>query len=121
MNEIYKCSECDDIVEVVHEGKADLSCCGKPMVRQKEQTDEEGLSEKHRPVVKEQSDGAIIKIGALPHPMEKEHHIEWVEVITEGKLCRFALKPGDKPEVRSWLKDHSYVRAYCNVHGLWKN
>lgn len=119
-NQIYKCSICGNIVEVLHSGKKDMICCGKPMELQKEKTAEEGFTEKHRPVVEEQDDGAIIKIGAVPHPMEAEHFIEWVEVIEDKKLCRHTLNPGDKPEVRSYQKDHSYVRAYCNIHGLWK-
>ncbi|MGE5575575.1 MAG: desulfoferrodoxin FeS4 iron-binding domain-containing protein, partial [Syntrophothermus sp.] len=29
--EIYKCEVCGHIVEVLHEGKGQLVCCGKPM------------------------------------------------------------------------------------------
>ena len=121
INQIYKCSICENIVELVHGGKGDLVCCKKPMVLQIEQTDEEGLTEKHKPVIEDLNDGTMIKIGSVPHPMEPEHYIEWIEVITNKKLCRYKLGPGDKPEVKSYLKDHSYARAYCNIHGLWKN
>ncbi len=118
--EVYKCEVCGNIVEMVHSGQGELVCCGQPMTKQKEKTDEEGLAEKHRPIVEEESDGAIIKIGLVPHPMESEHFIEWVEVITDKKICRYPLSPGEKSEVRSWLKNHDNVRAYCNAHGLWK-
>ena len=119
--QIYKCNVCGNIVEMTHTGVGELVCCGEPMELKKEKTDEKGLTEKHKPVVEKQDDGAIIKIGSVPHPMENEHHIEWVEVITGEKICRYPLSAGDKPEVRSYLKNHSYVRAYCNIHGLWKN
>ena len=121
VNEIYKCSDCDCIVETLFDGKDKLHCSGKPMELQVEKTKEDGLAEKHKPVIEKQADGAIIKIGASPHAMEPEHYIEWVEVIEDKKLCRHSLQPGEKPEVRSYQKDHSYVRAYCNIHGLWKN
>lgn len=118
---IYKCDECAGIIEVITRGDGGLNCCTKTMVLQKEKTEETGLTEKHRPVVIQEDDGATIKIGSVPHPMTEEHQIEWVEVITKGKICRYTHEVGDEPEVRSWLKDHSYVRAYCNIHGLWKN
>lgn len=121
VNQIYKCNVCGNIVEMVHGGVGELVCCGLPMELKKEQKDEKGLTEKHRPIIENKDDGATIKIGSIPHPMEKEHYIEWVEVITKTKNCRYILSAGDKPEIRSYQKDHSYVRAYCNIHGLWKN
>lgn len=121
VNQIYKCEVCGNISEMVHSGVGEMVCCGQPMVLQSEKTNETGLNEKHRPVVEKDDDVVTIKIGAVPHPMEEAHHIEWVEVITDKKICRFSLSAGEKPEVRSYLKDHHYVRAYCNIHGLWKN
>ena len=34
LHEIYKCSVCGNIVEVVHASSGELVCCGKPMVKQ---------------------------------------------------------------------------------------
>ena len=119
--EVYKCDVCGNIVEILHTGQGELVCCGQPMVKQAPKTDEEGLVEKHRPVVSEESGVAKIKIGSVPHPMEDEHYIEWVEVVADGKICRYELSPGDDPETKSCLKGREYVRAYCNVHGLWKS
>ena len=31
LHEIYKCSVCGNIVEVVHAGAGEMMCCGKPM------------------------------------------------------------------------------------------
>ena len=48
--EVYKCTHCGNIVEVLHGGKAPLICCGEPMKQLREgQTD--GASEKHVPVI----------------------------------------------------------------------
>lgn len=34
--QVYKCEVCGNIVEVLHGGKGELVCCGKPMVLQAE-------------------------------------------------------------------------------------
>ncbi|NCN86494.1 desulfoferrodoxin FeS4 iron-binding domain-containing protein [archaeon] len=31
VKEIYKCNICGNVVEVLHEGKGQLVCCGEPM------------------------------------------------------------------------------------------
>ena len=63
----------------------------------------------------------LVKVGSVPHPMEEEHFIEWVEVVSGEKCIRKTLKPGDAPEVKFCdLGESTEVRAYCNVHGLWK-
>ena len=36
--EVYKCEVCGNIVEVLHGGKGELVCCGKPMVQLVENT-----------------------------------------------------------------------------------
>ena len=40
--QIYKCSVCGNIVEVLHVGGGELVCCGKPMVLQVEKTADQG-------------------------------------------------------------------------------
>jgi len=49
-NEIYKCSVCGNIVEVVHGGDGELVCHGQPMKRYAENT-VDAAKEKHVPVV----------------------------------------------------------------------
>lgn len=63
-----------------------------------------------------------MKIGAVPHPMEAAHYIEWVELMADGKHYMKHLKPGDKPEAEFCVKDAKQMsaREYCNIHGLWK-
>jgi len=122
INEIYKCSVCGNIVEVIHAGVGQLVCCGKPMEILKEKISDVGL-EKHVPVIEKTATGVKIKVGSIPHPMEDKHYIEWVEIISEGRACRKFLKPGDKPEAEFETSSNIadiQVREYCNVHGLWK-
>ena len=118
--EIYKCELCGNMVEMIHEGKGELVCCGSPMKLMTENT-VDAAKEKHVPVVEKKTDGILVKVGAVPHPMEEKHYIEWIEVIVDGKSCRKYLKPGDTPEAFFPVSGNELtVREYCNLHGLWK-
>ena len=121
INEIYKCDLCGNIVEVVGVGGGQLVCCGQPMTVKKENT-VEASKEKHIPVIERAEGKVIVKVGSVAHPMEEKHFIEFVELITDKCAIRRYLKPGDKPEVTfPACCDVFTVRAYCNLHGLWKN
>ena len=54
--------------------------------------------------------------------MTREHYIEWVEVQEDnGNVQVKFLNPEDKPVARFELTGKPVkVRAYCNLHGLWK-
>ena len=69
--EVYKCEICGNIVEVSHDGKGTLVCCGQPMTKMVAKSTEEG-TEKHLPVVEKAEHGTTIKIGATPHPDGRE-------------------------------------------------
>lgn len=121
LKQIYKCNVCGNIVEVLHAGVGELVCCGQPMELLKEKTEDVGL-EKHVPVVEKTEKGIKVKIGSVPHPMEQNHYIEWVEIIADGGVCRKFLKLGDMPEAEFEIKAEKIgAREYCNVHGLWKS
>ncbi len=119
--QIYKCEICGNIVEVIHEGKGELVCCGKPMKLFKENT-VDAAKEKHIPVVETIKDGIKAKVGSVAHPMEADHYIEWIEVIEAGgKAYMQFLKPGQAPEAEfCCVAKGATVREYCNKHGLWK-
>jgi superoxide reductase len=55
--------------------------------------------------------------------MEEKHYIKFIEVLTERKVYRHELKPGEKPHAEFPVKKSEIkeVREYCNVHGLWKS
>ncbi len=120
LKQIYKCSVCGNIVEVLHTGAGELVCCGQPMDLLKGKTQDEG-TEKHLSVIEKiGEDRILVKVGSVFHPMEEKHYIEWIEVIAQDRVLRKYLHPGEKPEkeftIRSGIQE---VRAYCNVHGLW--
>jgi superoxide reductase len=118
--QVYKCEVCGNIVEVLHEGKGELVCCGEPMKLLVEGA-VDAAKEKHVPVVEKIAGGIKVKVGSVPHPMEEKHYIEWIEVIADGKAyCQF-LKPGDPPEATFDIDAQAVTaREYCNLHGLWK-
>jgi superoxide reductase len=118
--EIYKCSICGNIVEVLDGGKGELVCCGQPMEKLTEKTADQG-KEKHVPVIEKTADGYKVKVGSVPHPMEEKHYIEWIEIIADGKTYRQYLAPGMVPEAAFCIKaERVTAREHCNVHGLWK-
>ena len=49
VREVYRCSICGGVVEVLHQGNV-MQCCGQPMTLLKENTTD-GAREKHVPVV----------------------------------------------------------------------
>ena len=118
--QIYKCEVCGNIVEMLHAGAGELVCCGQPMKLYLENT-VDAAKEKHVPVIEKVAGGYKVKVGAVAHPMEEKHHIEWIELLAGDKAYRQFLKPGDAPEA-FFATDASQVsaREYCNLHGLWK-
>jgi len=120
LKQIYKCNVCGNIVEVIHTGVGELVCCGQPMELLTEKTADVGL-EKHVPIIEKVGNKVKVKVGSVPHPMEEKHHIEWIEIIAEGKTCRKFLKPGEKPEAEFEITaEKIQAREYCSIHGLWK-
>ena len=118
---VYKCDICGNIVEVLHGGAGQLVCCGQPMKLLAEKTQDAGL-EKHVPVIEKVGHKVKVKVGSVPHPMEKNHYIEWIEITVDGKTFREFLRPGSKPEADFEIAiGKMKAREYCSVHGLWKN
>lgn len=118
--QVYKCEICGNIVEVLHEGRGELVCCGQPMKLFVENT-VDAAREKHVPVVEKTARGVLVKVGSVAHPMEEKHYIEWIEIAADGKVHRQFLDPGEAPEAAFDVQAEKITaRAYCNLHGLWK-
>lgn len=120
--QIYRCNVCGNIVEVLHVGGGTLVCCGAAMIHVEEKTKDVG-SEKHVPVAMTLADGQIrVNVGEIPHPMEPNHYIEWIEIITTHDAYKKFLTPDNKPQADFCIAENEKVlkiRAYCNIHGLW--
>lgn len=120
LREVYRCNICGNIVEVLHAGVGQLVCCGEPMELLGEKTEDVGL-EKHVPVIERTEKGIKVKVGAVPHPMEQRHYIEWIEVTADGRVYRRFLNPGDAPEAEFEITAEKVeAREYCSIHGLWR-
>lgn len=118
--EVYKCDVCGIIVEVLNSGGGDLSCCGSPMKHMVEGTTD-AAKEKHVPVLEKTANGYLVKVGAVAHPMEEKHWIQWIELVADGISYTRFLKPGDTPEAEFCVTGKDvYAREYCNLHGHWK-
>jgi superoxide reductase len=86
------------------------------------------LEQKHTPVIMRQgSDEVLVKIGLVPHPMEEEHHIAWIELYCNKELIEKRKlevgKPAETVFEISGLKpeDVLVAREECNLHGLWES
>ncbi len=120
---VYKCNVCGNVVRVNLAGKGDLVCCGQLMELIKPKSKEAEGKEKHLPVVETSPGGVKVKVGSVPHPMEQNHYIVWVEVEVDGCCYEKFFKPGDEPAAEFLLKEGwkvKSVREYCNIHGLWE-
>lgn len=119
--DVYECEVCGQIVEVLREGKGTLVCCDQPMKLLEANTVDAAV-EKHVPVVEKAEGGIKVKVGSVPHPMESEHWIEWVQVINDGTSYRSFLNPGDEPEAFFGIEPAGdmIAREHCSLHGLWK-
>ena len=117
-NEVYKCKECGNIVEVIVPGEKDL--CGMELL--KENTTD-AATEKHVPVVEKIDGGYRVTVGEVEHPMTEEHHIAFIYLETENGVTRKDLDHTGKPEAVFALAEGEKpvaVYEYCNLHGLWK-
>lgn len=121
--DIYKCEICGNIVQTIIAGGGELVCCGEPMHKLEPQKNEDAIMEKHIPVFVKRDDGTTeIRIGEVLHPMLPEHHIMFIETISQDKksLHLQYLHPCEEPKMllNGNIKDITALE-YCNIHGLW--
>ena len=114
----YICETCGNVIGFIDGNPERLSCCGKPMQLLVANA-VDASKEKHLPYLIDEGDEVIVKIGAVEHPMEKEHYISWVAQVSENETTRIRLHPGEKPEVKFKKAKNATIYAYCNKHGLW--
>ncbi|MDO4847199.1 MAG: desulfoferrodoxin family protein [Clostridiaceae bacterium] len=118
----YICKHCGNIVAVVKESGAPISCCGEKMNEIIPGTTDAAV-EKHVPVIEVNSNIVTVTVGEVVHPMIPEHYIEWIAISTNKGNQRKLLKPGEEPKACFALCEGEQVEAayaYCNLHSLWK-
>ncbi len=112
------CKNCGAMVEVLNDCHCDncgIQCCGQPMALVKENSTD-GAVEKHLPQF-EVLGGKIVV--SVPHVMEEEHFIEWLEISNEMLNLKIKFKPNQVPKAVFPYVKGSKLSAYCNKHGLW--
>lgn len=121
VRELYVCSVCGNVVEVVNPGAPALVCCNKPMNKLEAGSVDASL-EKHVPVFEVVDGGIKVNVGSVAHPMEEKHFIRFIEVLTKDQVLRAELSPNQAPSASFKVKaeDIVEVREYCTIHGLWK-
>lgn len=121
LRELYICSICGNVVEVLNTGASSLVCCDKPMDKLEAGTKDASL-EKHVPILEGINGDIRVKVGSVAHPMEEKHSIRFIEVLTKDQVHRAELQPGQAPEASFKVLGSEVieVREYCNIHGLWK-
>jgi len=119
--EIYLCELCGNAVEVIDGDAGTLACCGQDMILQKENSTD-AAQEKHVPVVTVSGTTATVQVGSVAHPMTEGHHIAWIELQQGNRVQRVYLQPEAAPQAVFIIEAGIpvTVRAYCNLHGLWK-
>lgn len=119
----YQCKVCGKVIVIVKDSGMPTICCNEPMEELKPLFTDEG-QEKHVPLIQQSGNIVSVKVGGISHPMTKEHHIEWIVLMTDKGIQKKFLCPGDKPEANFiLLEGESIIGAYsyCNIHKLWRN
>ncbi|MFQ9516474.1 MAG: desulfoferrodoxin family protein [Eubacterium sp.] len=118
----YVCEHCGNIIHFVKDAGVPVMCCGEKM-KELVPGITDAAQEKHVPVIEQDGQKVVVKVGSLEHPMLEEHYIEWIVLETKKGYQKVNLKPGDEPNAEFMLtEDDKVVAAYefCNLHGLWK-
>ncbi len=116
----YICKKCGNLAGMINSSGVPMVCCGEKMTALEPNTTD-AAGEKHVPVVTLKEGAVYVNVGAVTHPMSKEHSIEWIYLETDKGGHRAALLPDETPEATFCIKgeEPKAVYAYCNLHGLW--
>ena len=118
----YKCNVCGKVIAVVKDSIGTTMCCNQPMVEIKMKSKEQDLLEKHVPTYIRKDNKIVVNVGSTLHPAMKEHHIEWISLLTnKGYQVRF-LEPTRLPVVTFNVDPDEEVKeisSYCNIHSLY--
>ena len=93
----YKCSICQNIIEVIEGNIENITCCCKQLEEIKDNTCD-ASKEKHVPVYTKEGDNIIVEVGETLHPMDSDHYIMWIAQVEDDKITRITLQPNQKPQ-----------------------
>jgi len=117
----FRCEHCGNIVGLILDKGAPLTCCGTKMAELVPNTFD-ASAEKHIPEVTVSGNSISVQVGSVEHPMAEEHHIAFIYVEAEKGGQRKSLAVGAPPKAEFCIVDDKPVAVfeYCNLHGLWR-
>lgn len=121
MKTFYRCPICGNIIDIENFSGNVPFCCGHKMEKMTPD-DSDGAKEKHVPSCITEEHKVKVSIGSELHPMDKDHHIEWVALETDRGFYKKYIPLSHEPRVCFHLgKDEKAIAvfSYCNLHGLW--
>lgn len=116
---IKKCKKCGALVKIIKDCTCEncgIKCCNEQMEILIPNT-ENAIPEKHIPTYEKVENEIYVTVN---HPMEKEHYIEWISLVTENKEFTEILYPEQNAECRFPYIPGAILYVYCNTHGLWE-
>lgn len=117
--EIFKCKKCGNTIEFITNNGPSITCCGEIMEPLEINTSE-ASGEKHLPIYEIMDKKIKVSVGEILHPMEENHNIAWITLVSDKKIIKKILKPGDSPVVKFPYIQGSTIYAYCGVHGIFR-
>lgn len=119
----FICRKCGNLVATVNYTGKKISCCEERMAELVPGVTEASL-EKHTPSLTRRGGVVRVSVGESVggHPMDKDHSVNWVTLVTDKGNQRKVLNPDDKPEAIFYVGDDERVIkafAFCNLHGLF--
>ncbi|HFZ8993977.1 TPA: desulfoferrodoxin family protein [Citrobacter freundii] len=149
MPTFYRCPQCGEFFARIgkHGAEHRISCCGQELTALIVHAADDALAQQHLPFMTIsggfEANTLSVTVGTPPHPMEPDHHLEWIFVYTfQGGQFKF-LQPNALPEATFALAgEDAYVYCdrpvckgrqckfnckrgfvaytWCNQHGLWQ-
>jgi superoxide reductase len=137
MDKLFVCTMCGH----VEFGSAPAVCpvCGSKIFKEDDKAimpaDKEG-HEKHVPVMSfnnecgviyDDSKDVFIKVGSVPHPMQSNHWIKWIDAYIDKKfagrshLIPESLHPAKCVHLKKDVTGTITAIIDCNLHGRWMN
>lgn len=115
---MYVCPVCGNVI--VSTGKGAFSCCGIKLPALEPELIAESSTDadlEHNIKVELLDNEYYVSIE---HPMSKDHYISFILYATISNIQMTKLYPEQMAETRFSKRDHGYIYAYCNKHGLYR-
>ncbi len=106
----YICPNCGNVITAMTE--TNITCCGKKL----KPLQPKKASESDRLIVEKVENDFYI---STQHPMEREHYISFVALLTGDSIMLRKQYPEWGLQVRIPIFSHGRLLWYCNQHGLF--